>query len=179
MHRSHQGVSSWKFLIPAFSLVILLSLTIAACGNNQGTTVGSPGSALTPGVTPTATTATRTSTLSGCPDKTQVTTSPPAAALVLKNPNNTQPADVNKGGTVEIDLPFGSLWSGPTGASANLLTAQQPFGYASTQSKSCIWRFTATNTGTATLTFTGRPICVAGEACPQYVRAVSFLIAIK
>jgi hypothetical protein len=79
---------------------------------------------------------------------------------------------------IEVDLPFGQMWQGPASTPGNL-TLQQPAGYAQQASKVCVWQFTAQSSGTAQLTFTGRPICKKGEACPQYVMEIPFTIEIK
>lgn len=172
MCRSDQRVWRWKFSIPVIALVIVLSMALVACGNAGRTSVGSAGPTPTPHPTTQANT-------TGCPNNTAVTTQPPAAAVVLKNADNNTTVSVKQGATVEVDLPYGNLWSGPTGTSANLLTLQSPSGYAVPSSQMCVWRFVASSSGTANLTFVGRPICQAGKACPMYVVSLSFVLEIS
>ena len=94
------------------SLLLIVSLTffvLAACGPNRG--VGS-GAGSTP--TPTPTTIQGEGTAYGCPSNTVVTTTPPAANLTvnLTDANSTVTAHV--GDVIEIQLPFGLSWAGPT-----------------------------------------------------------------
>ena len=155
------------------SLVIALACILAACGTIRGTGSGSSGSS----PSPTATTGSTNGTTNGCPSNTAVSSKPaPNVAVNLKNMNSTVTAHVAD--IVEVDLPFGIMWGGPT-SSQGTLTLQQPAGYAWQANKICVWRFTAQNTGTTQLTFTGRPICKKGEACPQYIMQVPFTIEVK
>lgn len=172
MYRSNRRELRWRFLLPTISFVALLGIAFAGCGNNFGTSTGSTGSTPTPSPTAQAST-------SSCPNTTAVTTAPPSANVVLKNSDNNHSVTVKQGDTVEIDLPMGNLWTQQSGASANLLTAQTPSGYANTTTQMCVWRFVASTAGTANLNFVGRPICKKGSACPQYVVALSFVLDIK
>lgn len=155
------------------SLFIALALILAACGTPTGTGSGSTGSS----PSPTATAGSTNGTANGCPSNTAVSSKPtPNVAVSLKDTHSTVTAHVAD--IVEVDLPFGVMWGGPT-SSQGTLTLQQPAGYAWQANKVCVWRFTAQNTGTTQLTFTGRPICKKGEACPQYIMQVPFTIEVE
>jgi FlaG/FlaF family flagellin (archaellin) len=157
------------------SLVIALTFILVACGATTGSGSGSTGSSPLP--TATATTGSTNSTSDGCPSNTAVSSKPaPNVTVNLKNMNSTVTAHVAD--IVEIDLPFGHMWNGPT-SSQGTLTLQQPAGFAWSTNKVCVWRFTVQNTGTTQLTFTGRPICTKGLACPQYIMQVPFTIEVK
>jgi hypothetical protein len=43
----------------------------------------------------------------------------------------------------------------------------QPAGYADAQAQSCIWRFTAKQAGSQSLTIVKGPVCRPGVVCPQ------------
>jgi FlaG/FlaF family flagellin (archaellin) len=162
-----------KPLLMVVSLVIALAFILTACGTITVPGSGSTGSS----PSPTATTGSTGSTAEGCPSNAVVTSKPTANVTVnIKNMNSTVTAHVAD--IVEVDLPFGQMWSGPT-SSQNIMTLQQPAGFAWSTGKVCVWRFTAQNTGTAQLTFSGRPICKKGEACPQYIMQVPFTIVVK
>ena len=162
-----------RSFLSAVSLVIALTFILVACGATPGSGSGSTGSS----PLPTATTGSTNATSDGCPSNTAVSSKPaPNVTVNLKNMNSTVTAHVAD--IVEVDLPFGILWGGPT-SSQGTLTLQQPAGYAWQANKVCVWRFTAQNTGTTQLTFTGRAICKKGEACPQYIMQVPFTIEVK
>jgi hypothetical protein len=151
----------------------VLVLALSACGTNT-TTGAAPG-----GNTPTATATQSQANTNGCPNNTVVTTPPTAANVVLTNSNSGTTVNAKKGEIIEIDLPFGRTWQGPTSVSPNILSPQGPAGYAYPTAKACVWRFQVMGTGTVHLSFEGRPICKKGQACPMYVMAVPFTITIK
>lgn len=158
----------------SLSLALVLILAFSACGTNTTSTGNSPSAS---GPTPTATQS--QANANGCPNNTVVTTPPAPASVTLTSANSGKTVEVKKGDTIEIDLSFGHLWQGPTSLSQDLLTMQSPAGYASTTAKACVWRFVATGTGIAHLSFDGRPICKKGQLCPMYILAMPFTFDIK
>ena len=165
-------------LILVILFVLLLVFVLSACGTNTTTTGATP----SPTATATAPTATATRSQAigdGCPNTTVVATPPPTANIVLTNANSGTTISAKKGDTIEVNLPFGHSWQGPTDFSPNLLTVQGPAGYAFPTAKACVWRFLAASTGTAHLTFAGRPICKQGQACPMYIMAIPFTVDIQ
>ncbi len=166
-------MSKRKSLLMVVSLVIALAFLLSACGATVGAGSGSSGSSSTPTATPGST----GSTAEGCPSNVVVSSKPtPNVTVNLKDMNSTVTAHVAD--IIEVDLPFSQMWTGPASVPSNL-TLQQPAGYAWQASKVCVWRFTAQNTGTAQLTFTGKAICKKGQACPQYIMQVPFTIDVK
>jgi hypothetical protein len=159
--------SLWLIL----SLATALAFILTACGANS-----SSGSTST-GTTP-APIATSTSNTYGCPSNTVINTASPTANVVLKTSNSNTMVTAHQGDVIEIQLPFGQLWNGPT-ASQGALQLQTPYGYPSQTASSCIWRFTAQGSGTTQLNFYGRAICKKGQLCPQYVVSVPFSIHVK
>ncbi len=159
--------STWLLI----SLVTALTFVLAACGTNSG-------SAPTPtGPTPPPT-STGVANPHGCPSNTVVSTTPTPANVVLKPSNSNTTINVHQGDVIEIHLPFGQLWAGPT-TSQGVLQLQTPAGYARESANACIWRFTAQGTGTTQLNFYGRAMCKKGEFCPQYVISMPFIINVK
>lgn len=164
---------TFLFIAP---FILVFVIVLSACGSN--TPVGNgPGTAASP--TATAPTNTSPGTPEGCPNTTTVNAAPAAANVVLTQAKSGTEVNAKKGDTIEIDLPFGHIWEGPGNAAQGMLTAQGPAGYAWQSGKVCVWRFVATATGTAHLSYLGRPICKKDEACPLYVMSVPFTITIQ
>ena len=171
MHMIQMGRRNSLWLI--LSLATALAFILTACGANSS----SGSSSTSTGTTP-APIATSTPNSYGCPSNTVITTTSPPANVVLKMSNSNATVTAHQGDVIEIQLPFGQLWNGPT-ASQGALQLQTPYGYPSQTAKSCIWRFTAQGTGTTQLIFSGRAICKKGQMCPQYVISVPFSIHVN
>jgi hypothetical protein len=171
MYRTNQILLRRKSLPAIILFFCLLSFAFVACGTNTGAGASSP--------TPVPTATQGQASTSGCPDNILVTTPPPAANVVLKSSESNTTVSANKGDTIEVDLPFGHLWEGPTSVPSGLLSAQTPSGYAFSTTQICVWRFVAVSSGTVRLNFLGRPICKKGAACPMYILAIPFTIDIK
>ena len=171
MRRNH--CPGQQHVFSTIALVMLLACALTGCGSSGGTGPG-PGSSPTP--TPTA--GQGYGTAHGCPSDAVVSPEPPAAqvTVTLSDANRTHPAHV--GVVVEIRLPFGLRWAGPTMQGAGL-QLQAPAGYASLSLGMCIWRLNALQAGMTTLTFTARALCRDGQLCPRFVLAVPFTIVVK
>ena len=156
-------------LIAAFAT--LLTFMLAACGTNTGAGTGS-----TPPSAPTAVQGYGTS--NGCPSDVVVKTAPAAPNVTVKSTDNSATINAHIGNVIEVDLPFGIVWTGPT-TSQGVLQLQTPAGYAWKASKMCIWRFVAQGTGTSQVTFYGRAMCKKGQLCPQYITRVPFTFSVK
>jgi hypothetical protein len=173
---------SYTFIARRYSFILVLSLVLVlaltACGVNS-TTTGSSSTASPSAVpSPTATKVLTVASTTGCPGST-LTTLPSAATLVLTNANTTGTVNAKNGETIEVDLPVGHTWQGPSISPQNLLAMQSPSGYTSTKGQFCVWRFVASGVGTVHLSFTGRPICKKGQLCPMYVMAIPFTINVR
>ena len=152
------------------SLLVLLVFVLAACGSNSGGTTTGSGS--TTGTTPTA-----SGSAYGCPG-TVMTTAPAPANIVLKPSNSNSTVTAHVGDVVEIELPFGQAWTGPTTSQGELQLQGTP-GSAVTASKMCVWRFTAQSSGTTQVEFFGRAICQKGQMCPAYITRIPYTIVIQ
>lgn len=161
--------SLWLIL----SLATALAFILTACGANSSSGSGTTSTGTTP-----APIATSSPNSYGCPSNTVINTASPPANVVLKTSNSNTMVTAHQGDVIEIHLPFGQLWNGPT-ASQGALQLQTPYGYPSQTASSCIWRFTAQGTGTTQLNFYGRAICKKGQLCPQYVMSIPFSIHVK
>ncbi|HEX9131183.1 MAG TPA: hypothetical protein VF844_02705 [Ktedonobacteraceae bacterium] len=158
--------SRWLIISLATALVFVLT----ACGANSGsgTSTGS-----TP--PPTSTSAVNPH---GCPSNAVIGTAPTPANVVLKPSNSSTTINAHQGDVIEIQLPFGQLWNGPT-TSQGVLQLETPAGYAWGATNSCVWRFTAQGAGVTQLNFYGKARCKKGEMCPQYIMSVPFTINVK
>lgn len=165
-----------RVLYLSLSLALVLVFAFSACGTNTSTTTGNPPSANGP--TPTATTPSQASA-AGCPDNITVSNPPSPATVTLTTADSHKTVEAKKGDTIEIHLSFGHVWQGPTSLSQDLLAMQNPSGYASTTAKACVWRFVATGTGIAHLSFNGRALCKKGQVCPMYILVIPFTLDIK
>lgn len=175
MHTS-AGILRRRPLLIVIPVILVLVFALSACGTNTTTTGSTPG---TPTSTPAATATQGQTTAEGCPNTAVVATPPAAATITLTNANSGNTVKAKKGDTIEVNLAFGHTWQGPTDMTQNLLTVQGPAGYALASAKACVWRFVASGTGTAHLSFTGRPLCKKGQVCPMYIIAVPFTIDIS
>ncbi len=159
-----------KSLFLLVSLATLLAFVLAACGGTGSGTASTP--------TPTPTTGQGYGAVHGCPSDAVVTPAPEAANVTVKLSDANAPVTAHVGDVLEIQLPFGLRWTGPT-LSGGGLHMQTPAGYASTALGMCIWRFSALGVGTIHLTFFARALCQKGQFCPHYVLAFPFTIVVK
>lgn len=161
---------SYKPFFFLVSLAALLTFMLAACGGS--------GSGISSTPTPTPTIVQGYGTVHGCPSDAFVTSAPPSADVTIKLSDANAAVTAHVGDVLEIQLPFGLRWTGPT-VSGGGLHVQTPAGYASTTLGMCIWRFNAASVGTTHLTFFARALCQDGQYCPQYVLAFPFTIVVK
>ena len=160
----------------SFSFLVLLVL-LAACGSagTGGTTTGGTG-AKPPALTPTPTQT--YSAANGCPSSVMMTTDNSKTDMKLLPTNAKSTVVAHNGDIIEVRLPFGSQWSGPT-ISQGILQLQGPAGYALKSDKVCVWRYVAKGMGTTTLDFSKRALCKPGQFCPMYILKMPFVIEVK
>ncbi|HYX50364.1 MAG TPA: hypothetical protein VE843_11515 [Ktedonobacteraceae bacterium] len=161
-----------KFPLAMFFVVILVFI-LAACGSsNRGTAVSSA-----PSPTPTFVTKPGFGSAYGCPSDVVVSSPLTQANVTIQPKQSASPINVRKGDVLEIQMPFGIMWQGPT-VSQGPLQLQLPVGYAWKPSNSCIWRFVAEQTGTVQLQFFGRAMCKKVYLCTPSVLDTSFTIKV-
>jgi hypothetical protein len=177
MNKHQRRGLSWRFAAMLFSFGLLFVL--AACGSSTSGT-GSPGGGGVPTVQPSPTSAngSGSGTANGCPSTTAVTGTPAKANVTVQGNTVKDTVTAHSGDIIEVDMPFGQKWNGPT-ASLGVLQLQDPAGYAVQSDHACVWRFQAKATGSTLLVFTGRAICTPGKMCPLYVQSVSFTVDVK
>lgn len=164
---------SLSFIGP-FMLLAVLLFAVAGCGSNTTTGAGS-----TPTSAPTSGATTLPGKIpNGCPNQAIVTPSQRAPNVTLHMADSNKTNSAHQGDLIEIQLPFGQAWSGPT-SSKGVLELQSPYGYAAPTLKMCTWQFVAKGLGTAQLEFSGRAICLKGQLCPQYIISVPFIIEVR
>jgi hypothetical protein len=166
--RTVQTVQKRTWLLVG-SFMTLLVLALAACGTNVGSGSTSTGA--------TSTTPTASASSYGCPGSV-MNTSPAPANIVLKESDHNSTVTAHVGDVIEVDLPFGQSWTGPT-TSQGKLQLQTPAGFALPASKMCVWRFTVQSAGTTQLQFYGQAICKKGAMCPLYIMRLPYTIVSK
>ncbi|GCE04369.1 hypothetical protein [Dictyobacter aurantiacus] len=175
-----------KRTVGVFGVVmIMLLVVLAACGNtdsnsSSGSKSTNAGSAPTTGhqPTPTPTSIAGYGTSQGCPSDAVVSNAPKANQSVVVKSQSGTTVNAHKGDIIDLSFPFGKKWIGPRSVPAQL-EMQKPAGYASKSDKTCVWRFTARNTGTVDLHFTSRAMCKPGQMCPMYVIDVPVTVIVK
>jgi hypothetical protein len=140
--------------------------------SNQDSSSGSTSSSTS------STTVASSGTANGCPSNAVVTTASGNASIIVKPTQMNQTISAHNGDIIEIQLPFGHKWTGPT-TSQGILQLQGPAGYASKSDNACVWRFVAKGTGTAQLIFHSQALCQAGQVCPMYITAMPFDFSVK
>ncbi len=153
--------------------VTIFALILAACGTRSG----GNGAGLHPSPIPTSGTVTGYGTAHGCPSDVVVSPAPPAADVTVQPKQGTTPITAHQGEVIEVQMPFGLVWEGPT-TSQGPLQLQSPYGYAWKPSDACIWRFLAQGTGTVELPFSGMAICQRNLHCVPSVTEASFTIKV-
>lgn len=169
--------STRRSLSSCFLALVLLMLTciVAACGSNAGSGTSTGGSSP---ANPSPTAVKGYGTSQGCPSDMVVGTAPPTANVIVKSNQTNASISAHVGDVVEIRLPFGQKWSGPT-TSEGGLEIQQPSGYAQKTDNVCVWRFTAKSAGTTSLEFHQQALCKSGQLCPMYIAEFPFVIIVK
>lgn len=160
-------------------LTIMLTLVLAACGDSTSS-AGSGGTTSAPTATPTPALikVQGYGTDNGCPSDLVIKNAPSKANVTVLPANANDTIVAHNGDIVEVQLPFGHKWTGPTD-SQGVLQLQQPAGYAWKSGNICVWRFTATGTGTEKLAFSSQALCKTGQICPMYIMAVDFTVDVK
>ena len=180
MHILHLLPNIKRSLSSFLLALVLLTLTgiVAACGTNASSGTSTGGTGNSPIANPSPTAVKGYGTAQGCPSDMVVSTAPSAANVVVKSNQTNAAITAHVGDVVEIRLPFGQKWSGPTASEGNL-EIQQPSGYAWKTDKVCVWRFTAKSAGTTNLEFHEQALCKPGQMCPMYIAEFPFVITVK
>lgn len=164
----------WQKKVLCIVLFITLVASIfVACGTRSS--AAGTGS-ISPSNSPTSIVA-GFGTAQGCPSDV-VVSSAPAADITVELQQGKGIINVHKGEVIEIHLPFGLAWEGPS-TSQGVLQLQVPYGYAWKESNACIWRFVAKDTGTVALFFFGRALCKKSHLCVPSVAVASFTFKIN
>lgn len=168
MKKIHITSQNRPTLLLLFFLAALLIVILAACTSNIGAS---------PQPTQQPTTVQGYGATYGCPSDAVVTSlSTPNVKIKPTDENSIVTAHV--GEVVEVQLPFGHRWTGPT-ISGDGLQLLSPSGFASTADRMCLWRFNALNQGLTQLTFSAQAICKKGQVCSLYAFAVTFRVEVK
>jgi hypothetical protein len=149
--------------------LLMLALPLVAC-SNPTKAIASASASSTSGAASTASNSNKP--LTGCPGNA-VASQPGNANIVVTTRQMNQTITAHTGDIIEIQLPLGHKWTGPT-TSQGILQLQGPAGYTSQSANACIWRFVAKGPGTVQLMFHSQALCQAGQICPMYITAIPF-----
>ena len=152
-------------LLTLVGLVVLLPL--AACGSTPTPAAVAP--------TPTHTPSTNGN---GCLTQL-IPVDPQAAATVVVGQvsgGNPTAVTVNTGQSFEIHLSPAFRWQLRSTDPTQLLSATTPEGWFNSTLNVCVWRFSATKAGSATLSFSGGAYCVAGQPCSQVAVVANYTV---
>jgi hypothetical protein len=154
-------------------LITICAFVLAACGTRSS----SIGTEPTPSPSPTSGTVQGYGTAYGCPSDVVVSNAPAAANVTVRPNQGHTTIYIHKGDVLEVQMPFGVAWKGPT-TSQGVLELQSPYGYVWKLSNACIWRFVARGTGTVELSFFGSALCKKVILCVPSVLNAGFTIKV-
>lgn len=153
------------------ALTLLAALVMAGCGGAGGTGAGEPSGAASNGTTNPPGTGL---TIHPC---TGVYKPQGVPVVTLGGSSGQRSATVAPGDIVEVRLDTVHKWSLDTRSLAKTLVPLNTEGAA--DGAACVWDFKAQAPGTATIMFSGSPVCDPTEMCPQYVTALKFDITVS
>lgn len=164
----------------SFFMTILLTfallLFLSACGTDGTSSNGTGSSGAGNGATKTIK---GFGAEHGCPSDIVLEKRSTNPSVTIKQTQQNSTVSATKGDVIEVQLPFGSRWTGPTKSQGPLQLDLTP-GFADQVAKSCVWRFTAQGTGTTNLEFAKRALCnVKGQSCAMYVMPYDFKVNVK
>ena len=168
-----QARSTRRLMIGAACL--LITMMLAGCGVTVDT--GGPGGASsspqqnTPGGGINGTTVRPCTGDSVIPSK--------KSAIVLTVNDSYKTAQAHVGDVIEVRLDTKTHWYPPKLTATSVLSALQPQGAVDPATQTCRWFFEAAAPGTATLEFTGAPLCESNSPCPAIARAEKFTILVS
>jgi hypothetical protein len=156
--------------------VVIFAFVLATCGTRSsstatGSTPPTPSSIPTPGTVP------GYGKTYGCPSDVVVSTAPAAPDVTVEPKQGSTVIKAHRGDVIEVQMPFGVAWQGPT-TSQGMLQLQQPSGYVWKPSNACIWRFAAMGAGTVALDFSGSAICKKVSLCVPSEEDATFTITV-
>jgi len=159
--------------------VAIGAFVLAGCGkNSSGSGVtGTTGAQSTPSPMPTSEIVQGYGAAYGCPNDAVVNTAPATANVTVRPGQGQTTFSVHTGDVIEVQMPFGIAWKGPT-TPEEVLQLQSPSGYAWKPSNACIWRFVARGAGKVNLIFEGRALCKKVTLCVPSVDIAEFTIRV-
>lgn len=162
-----------QIIAGSLSLVLLALLT--ACGASTSGSAQSFPTATNIPTTP------GTATLNGCPEQQQPITATIPEVVVHSTTVQglTQTVAAKVGQTIEIELPATFRWALISQDAESILTAPATNGWFEATQGDCIWQFTATKAGSATLKFAGGQVCSSASKCSDIATEKAFTVAVK
>lgn len=158
----------------AAGIVLALGCTFAGCGSMSSTASSSstnsvPAAVITP-----------TRALNGCPTQLIPVDGYPHANVLMTGQNEAfnQPVSLHMNQILEVRLQAGIYWHVTVNDPHQTLQAVGLSGWYADQFKACIWEYTATASGTATLNFTGGLVCKPNTPCPAIAAAQMYTVTV-
>ncbi len=152
-------------------MCLLGVLALAGCGVTVN--VGGDSGGSQPGTTPGGGGIASVRPCTGAPVAPAKT---PTIVLTVKDSYKTTQAHV--GDVIEVQLDNKTHWSSPTHEANKVLSDLQPQGGMDDATQTCRWLYEAIAPGTASLAFTGSPLCESSAPCPAIARAEQFTIQV-
>jgi hypothetical protein len=165
--RSTLGLAAGVVCLLGALALVGCGVTVNIGGDSDGSQQGSTPSVKSGGTT----------SVKPCPGAAVSPGRSPTIVLTVKDSYKTTQAHV--GDVIEVQLDAKTHWSSPAHDITAVLAALQPQGGMDEQSQTCRWFYEAMATGTATLNFTGAPLCDPGAPCPAIARAEQFTIQVS
>lgn len=94
-------------------------------------------------------------------------------------PDGTRLVTVAPGQRLDFRLASGIKWRMVQAPSAAILQAEAPAGWYDAPHTACDWGYRTLALGATELAFTGAPICVPGQACPQYLLLLRYEVVVR
>ena len=121
------------------------------------------------------------STIDGCPQQQAPgsASAPPDVVLSGQGAGVGGSASLGVGQVLEVRLGPQLQWTLTPPDPARVLAPLDGNGWYDAISPACVWRFTGQAPGMVSLSFSGRPICPPGQACPAFVVLSKFTVTVK
>jgi hypothetical protein len=91
----------------------------------------------------------------------------------------SQQVQLRKGQTLEVQLPAAERWAVIMHAPGQVLTPATSNGWYDPSLSACVWRFTASATGNASLQFAGTAVCAPSTKCPIVAFSEQINVAVQ
>jgi hypothetical protein len=188
------GVCAFPDGVVGYVMLAMLAAGLVGCGSTIYTAGAGVTSAASTSASSTKIASTATSTprvvggaqLNGCPVQ-QVPANASIRGDVIVSSGageaafgqGSQQAQLRKGQTLEVQLPAAERWRVVMQAPGQVLTPATSNGWYDPSLRACVWRFTASATGNASLQFAGTAVCAPSTKCPIVAFSEQINVAVQ